>query len=71
MSIGTFMPCAKGHSEFDSWWKNWISKVTQNRFVVEPQGRGNEPGSDVKRTADGWCVSPPAKPTPKPGVKQN
>jgi hypothetical protein len=50
--MGKLMPKTKGHAEFDRWWKDWISKSTQNRDVLEPRASGKKPGAGVEHTAD-------------------
>jgi hypothetical protein len=50
--MGKLMLRTKGDAEFDRWWKDWASKRTQNRVVVEPRASSKKPGADVERTAN-------------------
>jgi hypothetical protein len=60
----------KEHTEFDRWWKDWISKCTQNRLLVEPRSSGEKPGADVQRGADAWPGNLAHEPDAASGLTQ-
>lgn len=43
----------KEHTEFDRWWKDWISRRTQDRVFAETRTPATKAISDIEQSADG------------------
>ena len=54
LQMDNLMLKTRENTEFDRWWKDWISKRTQNPVSVEPRPSGKNLGSDVEGTAHAW-----------------
>jgi hypothetical protein len=51
--MGKLMLKTKEYTEFDRWWKDWLSKCAQNRVAAESR-TAKKPDADAERAADSW-----------------
>ena len=43
----------KQYTEFDRWWKDWMSKCAQNRVAAESR-TAKKPVAETERAAEAW-----------------
>ena len=53
LQMGKLMLNTKTYTEFERWWKEWMSKCAQNRVAAE-RSTAKKPGAGVERGADSW-----------------
>jgi hypothetical protein len=68
--MGKLMPKTKEDTEFDRWWKDWVSRRSVSRVLVDPRIPGKKPGADVENAADASPHNLAPEPDTAPAITQ-